>query len=381
MDISPDGRFIVYDSFSGDAGGDRTLFLLSADGATERRLVNSPGNHLFPLWTADGKHIVYASDRSGTMDAWELKIENGEPRGEPRLLRRDLGRFLPMNITASGGLYYGLRTGSTDVFVSTLAAPARNAKRATLRFPGRNTTPAWSPDGASLAYLSRRGSENFGQESRAIVIRRLGSEEERELPVKLAHMERIRWSPTSRALLVSGSDNKGRGGLFLVDVETAAVKPFAVEPGAPFRGFDAVWSRDGKSVLYLHPSGELRKRETETGHESTLYRGAGLSHIAASPDGKWLAVGEGGKALVVIPAAGGEAKTLPFEGLTDIEWGHELVGGKGPELWRIPLDGGLPVRLDSPGNRDSGFSLHPDGERLALTAGDSKSEIWVLPLR
>ena len=194
-------------------------------------------------------------------------------------------------------------------------------------------------------------------------------------------MERIRWSPDGKTLLVSGSDNKGRGGLFLVDVGTAAVKPFAAEPGAPFRGYDAVWSKDGKSVFYLHPSGELRKRGTETGHEFTLYRGAALSHIAASPDGKWLAVGESGKALVVIPAAGGEARTLLFEGVTEIEWGRELVAGKGPELWRIPLDGGLPVRLDSPGNRDSGFSLHPDGERVALTAGDSKSEIWVLPLR
>ena len=135
--------------------------------------MNSPGNHLFPLWAPDGKRIIYASDRSGTMDAWELDVENGEPRGEPRLLRRDLGRFLPMNITASGGLYYGLRTGSTDVFVTTLAAPTRDARRATLRFPGRNTAPAWSLDGAALAYLSRRGSENFGQESRTIVIRRL----------------------------------------------------------------------------------------------------------------------------------------------------------------------------------------------------------------
>src|SRR5882672_5975734 len=303
MDISPDGRFIVYDTIAGEA--DRSIYLLSADGARERPLVNSPGNHLFPLWAPDGKRIVYASDRSGTMDAWELEMENGEPRGEPRLLRRDLGRFLPMNITASGGLYYGLRTGSTDVFVTTLAAPVREAKRATLRFPGRNTAPAWSLDGTTLAYLSRRGSENFGQESRTIVIRQLDSEDERELPVKLAHMERVRWSPDGKTLLASGSDNKGRGGLFLVDVDSGAVKPLAVEPGASFRGFDAAWSKDGKSVYYLHPSGEVRKRETSG--ESTLYRGAGLGHIATSPDGRWIAVGAGGKSIALIPAAGGEA--------------------------------------------------------------------------
>lgn len=159
------------------------------------------------------------------------------------------------------------------------------------------------------------------------------------------------------------------------------MKPLAAEPGASFRGFDAAWSKDGKSVYYLHPSGEIRKRETATGHESTLYRGAGLRHIAASPDGKWIAAGVDGKSLVLIPAAGGEVRMLPFEGLTEIEWGSELVAGKASGLWRIPLDGAPPGKLESPGNRDAGFSLHPDGKRVALTAGDTKSEIWVLPLR
>jgi hypothetical protein len=34
-----------------------------------------------------------------------------------------------------------------------------------------------------------------------------------------------------------------------------------------------------------------------------------------------------------------------------------------------------------PGNRAAGFSLHPDGKRVALTAGRSQSEIWSLSLR
>ena len=46
--------------------------------------------------------------------------------------------------------------------------------------------------------LSRRGSENFGQESRAIVIRSLERDDERELLPKLAHIERIRWRPDSQ---------------------------------------------------------------------------------------------------------------------------------------------------------------------------------------
>lgn len=380
MDLSPDGRFVVYDSFADESSGLRTIFLLSVDGARERRLVSLPGNHLFPLWTPDGKRIVYASDRSGTMDAWELAIENGETRGQPRLLRRDLGRFLPLGITAAGDLYYGLRSGSVDVFTTTLAEPTRDARRVTLRFPGRNTAPAWSPDGAAIAYLSRRGSENFGQESRAIVIRRVDSEEERELLPKLAHLERLRWSPDGKTLLVSGSDNKGRGGLYLVDARTGAVRPLLAESGAPFRGFDGAWSRDGQTVFYIHSDSELRSREVEGGRESALYRGARLHHLAVSPDGKRLAVGVGDKSVALVPVAGGGPRLLPFDGLTELEWGRDLVAGRGAELWRLPLDGRAAVKLAAPGNRETGFSLHPDGERIALTAGNARSEIWVLPL-
>jgi hypothetical protein len=42
------------------------------------------------------------------------------------------------------------------------------------------------------------------------------------------------------------------------------------------------------------------------------------------------------------------------------------------------VDGSAPRKLASPGNREGGFSLHPDGERIALTAGKTKSEVWVM---
>lgn len=379
MDLSPDGRFIVYDSFSSDSSPDRTIYLLAVDGAREQKLVTAAGNHLFPFWTPDGRSIIYASDRSGTMDAWQLAIENGEPKGEAHLLRRDLGRFLPLGISASADLYYGVRSGNVDVFVTTLTAPTKDAKRVTIRFPNRNSSPVFSPDGKSLAYLSRRGSENFGQESRAIVIRALDSDSERELLPKLAHIEQVRWSPDSSALLASGSDNKGRGGIYRVDPLTAALTPVIAESGAPFRGFDAVWSKDGAGVFYLHGD-ELRARTLASGKEAVLLKTTGLHLLARSPDGKTLAAGVAGNAIVLVPASGGEPRSLPFPNLTELEWGRELIAARGPGLWRIPTAGETPVKLNAPGNREPGFSLHPDGITLALTAGNAKSEVWMLPL-
>ena len=57
MDFSPDGRFIVYDTFVKDGGPDRSIFALAIDGSREEKLIDKPGSHLFPLWSPHGRHI------------------------------------------------------------------------------------------------------------------------------------------------------------------------------------------------------------------------------------------------------------------------------------------------------------------------------------
>ncbi len=56
------------------------------------------------------------------------------------------------------------------------------------------------------------------------------------------------------------------------------------------------------------------------------------------------------------------------------------------ELWRISVDGGEPQKLglSMEGRELYGLSVHPDGQRIAFTAGTpSLSEVWVIedPLR
>ena len=369
MDFSPDGRFIVYDSFASEGSGVRTIFTLSTDGAAETKLIDRPGNHLFPMWTPDGKSVVFAGDRGGTMDISSIDVAEGKARGEARVIKPNAGRVLPLGITRSGEYLYGVRTGSSDVYITSLDGSMK-PERATLRFPERNSAPAWSPDGKSLAYLSRRGTENFGQEARAIVIRTIGTNGERDVAPALAHLERVSWSPDGRSLLVSGSDNKGRGGLYIVDPKTAAVKTVAAEAGASFRGFDGAW---GDSIFYVKDN-ELR---SDSG--SVLYRGDQLNLLALSPDRRSVAVGTRA-GIAIVPVAAGSPRLIPFVGLTDLAWGQDLLAGRDAELYRVPLDGRPIEKLRTPGNRTPGLSVHPDGRRIALTVGQTRSEVRVLEL-
>lgn len=217
MDFSPDGRWIVYDRFREEGQPERAVYLLAVDGGQETPLLDTTSlentaSHLFPLWTPDGQRVVYVSEADA--DLWSVRVTEGKRTGPPQSIAKGLGRLLPMAITKSGELYYGLRHGKTDV--------ATDRGLVSTRFAGVNSSPAWSPDGQTLAYLSRRGTENYGQESRVIVLNRPADHDERELPFSIALMEAVGWKGPE-ALLISGADSKGREGTFLLDLATGTI--------------------------------------------------------------------------------------------------------------------------------------------------------------
>ena len=360
MDVSPDGRFVVYDSFAPGSTSERTLYSLSIDGSSEKRLVNSPGDHLFPLWTPDGKHIVYLREEGGEMNAWMLPLGGGDAF----VVRRNVGRALPLGITADGTYYYGQRNDQSDIYT-------RDGRAWRTRFPGRNHSPAWDPLGKTLAYLSRRGAENFGVSASAIVVG------DRELSLPLPVIEGVRWSPRGDALLVSGMDGKGRAGLFHVDLANGdALRPIAAEAGTALRGFPGVFSKDGQTVYYIYNESEVRAHP----HERTIATGSQLRNLAISPDGATLGFTRE-STIVLQPLGSGPARTIAFDGVRDLEWAESGIwAARDEELWRVPIDGGAPVRVDSiPRGRLPGFSVGPH-DALAITTGSQNTEVWTLSL-
>lgn len=374
MDLSPDGKQVVYDSFRPGSTTERAIYLLSLDGSVESTLTPEPGSYLFPLFSPDGASIVYCGGEGESLDLWQ------KPRGGGKATRlaASLGRALPMGITSDGRLFFGLRNGASDIY--TIPYPELGAaKRATLRFAGLNRAPAWSPDGRQLAYLSRRGTENFGQESRTIVIRDWEAQSERELNPKLAYLDRISWS--SLGLVVSGSDGKGRGGVFLVDANSGLTRALVAAHGAPFRGYPAVLAADG--TLYFLRDGQLFRQATGESGEATAVdfklKQTPLLALALSPDAKKLAVSgaEQGIRILSLPNCQVIAE-LGIPGSTELSWGSVLVAGRESQLFEVPLDASKPRELAMPSNRENGFALSPQGKTLALTAGERRQQIWTL---
>ena len=146
MKFSPDGRYIVYDFSQQQDSDNRDIFLLAADGSREIRLVEHPADDLLLGWAPDGNHILFASDRSGSMSAWVLRIADGKPQGPPELVKPDIGRVYPIRFTRAGSFYYGLTIGTSDVYTAEFDPAA-----------GRVLNPRKPSSGLSARTPRRRG--------------------------------------------------------------------------------------------------------------------------------------------------------------------------------------------------------------------------------
>ena len=404
--FSPDGRYVAYAFPRRPGSGEHDIFVLALEGRRETPLVQHPANDVHPDWTPDGKRILFLSDRTGTMGAWWIQIADGNPRGTPELVKPGVELNLkPMGFTRNGSYYYNVLTEMLDVYIAELdLATGKLISEPSLatRRVGFNISPDWSPDGRELIFLSQQGRGAWGP--RAPCVRSTASGEVRELVSKLNLLAWVRWSPDGRSLLASGQHPKSEFGRFRIDIQTGDFERIVTTT----LGWPSAWSGDGKAIFY-HKSDSANNgssivvRNLDTGQEKELHSLANSSShyaggLALSRDGRQLAfeVSESGTKIVkVMPAAGGDARellrgdeSLLHTSFGSIAWtpdGRSVLfarraspGGLKTELWSISVQGGEPRKLDLTAENMRDLSVHPDGRHIAFTAGQGRSEVWVM---
>jgi Tol biopolymer transport system component len=418
--FSPDGRYVAYDAAANAESEPRDVHVIAIDGNDDTSVVTHAANDRLLAWSPDGKHLLFASDRSGSNGAWALPIHDGKPQGEALLIRADINPS-SLGLTRSGALYYGVGDSGSHMYVASADFETGRVLSAPTIIPkphvGLIDFPAWSPDGKLLAYLSRRDSNSRSSQMTAVVIRSIESGSVRELRPELPHLNadntRPLWTPDGRSLLVTATDRAGQRGIYRIDAHTGAAVPLVVgQQGRETVTLRAV-SRDGGTLFIgrrdLKSDEEaLIARSATDGSERELARrkGAWGRGTDVSPDGRTIAAGSrdastGTTTLWLIPVDGGEPRPLlrlsPPEMIIGslVHWSRDgkalLIGkdrgdGTPNELWRISAADGAARKvslnadwaqfLAVPGRHSTDF--HPDGQHVAFMMGKSQLEIWAL---
>jgi Tol biopolymer transport system component len=412
MCFSGDGRYIAYDQPQEENAAERDIFLISIDGGQEVALVEHPAHDLLLGWPPDGKGILFASDRTGSLDMWFLPVSGGKVQGLPELVRRGIEGIFPLGFTQNGSFYYTQGGPMFDAYVARMDRQSGKIlaplEKAIKRFEGANSWPEYSPDGKLLAYVSTR-SRTFQATLRPniVCIRSLETGKEQEFATKFNRLAGTRWSPDGRFLYLAAWDDQGQG-IYQTDIHTGTMTPIVRDEG-PQRMHSHDVSLDGKTLIYVRrykvePKEPYRilSRDLTTGEEKELYSGNaenGWLYAALSPDGERLAVinTDKKKTLRLIPTRGGEPRDLlkyeesqPF--FTPLEWttdGKHILFAKrqiekdGPQssLWRVSADGGEPQELGLGMHNFENLSAHPDGVHLAFSSLGSTMKmpsVWVM---
>ena len=71
--ISPNGKSIAF-SYQGD------VYAVSVDGGLARALTTNEAWDGYPIWSSDGKHIAFASDRHGNLDVYLMSSGGGKAK-------------------------------------------------------------------------------------------------------------------------------------------------------------------------------------------------------------------------------------------------------------------------------------------------------------
>jgi serine/threonine-protein kinase len=257
--ISPDASRIVVDIR--DQGQDIWIWDLKRETLTP--LNRDPNVDMSPVWTPDGRRIVWTSARvAGTPNLyWQL----ADGTGAVERLTTTPGNQFPTSITPDGSraLVFG-SAGPTGMDIFTVALNEPNRKQVPLlQLPSQDFGPEVSPDGRWLAYHSTESGQS------QVFVRPFPNVDGGRWPISTTGGSRAAWARNGRELFYL--DNTGvlmsvavqaKGEAFTASAPAKVLNtPYyagSTTLGLPLRAYDV--SPDGQRFLMIKEVGSAGDR-------------------------------------------------------------------------------------------------------------------------
>jgi len=153
--LSPDGKRIAVDG--PDSQGNRDITLIDL-GGNLTRFTFDLATDLFPVWSPDGSHIVFSSDRDGPRNLYQ---KNATGAGKEELLLKTDTNKIPMDWSADGKyILFTVNDPKTKIDLWVLPLFGDQKPIPWLQTEANERLARFSPDGRWIAYVSDESGVN-----------------------------------------------------------------------------------------------------------------------------------------------------------------------------------------------------------------------------
>jgi len=382
---SPDGRWIAYERQPGTQASAAALVVVAADGTQSFELTDGSYRDMSPAW-AGSDNIVFASDRGGAINLWQVRIDFDDQRAahEPVQITLGAGEDIDPAVAADGTLAYAnLRRlqnlWSVGVDPATLEfddAPVR-----IMSASWNDLAPAAAPDNSGIVFSSDRDGKYD------VWLLPTGSDSPAQLTDRAGQDLQAVWSPDGSKLAFF-SDENGNNDIWVMNLaggppvvitplDSNDVNPYWSPDGTQF-GFTS--DRSGRSEVWkMNVDGSAARQLTEIGM---------LGHTARwSPDANWLlftSIAEGDRDIWAVRQDGKEllrltkATTQDAHGLWSPDGKSVLYLSDHQKVYARPFDTDEHRLLFDLGERIDFVHLSSDGQTFVFTRQKVEGDIWLI---
>jgi len=224
---------IAYMARQGD--GLWQIFVMDTDGTGAHSISDGTGNDTSPVWSPDGRRVLFVSQRDGNREVYVMDIDGGNLQN---LTNNAADDWTPAwSPDGSQIAFSSNRSGGWEIF--TADATGENVQQLTAG--GSNISPAWSPDGTQLVFSSKRDGnwEIYAMAADGTDVRRLTVNDVNDLaPV---------WSPDGK-MLAYETNLDGNVEVYVMTASGGNPRNISQMPYANDHG--PVWSPGGRQLLF-----------------------------------------------------------------------------------------------------------------------------------
>jgi len=232
-DISPDGKRVVFVS---NRGGHANIWIMRSDGGEPKNLTHDQGDNDSPSWSPDGKRIAFQSTRlDGRM---RIFLMNADGTGQ-HMVGPNPGTRAAWSPDGKRIAYQATRESMSGIYVLDIA----DGSERRLTAPGtRCFDPAWSQDGRKIVHAR----ESKPSASQLFLMDTDGGNVQQLTHSAFLTAGAPAWSPDGARIAFNGSFGKHRA-IFLMKIDGAEISRLTAAEGD--QG-EASWSRDGRRIFF-----------------------------------------------------------------------------------------------------------------------------------